>query len=356
MRITALSISPFERTLVVPFVSSQGSLHLRRGFIVRIADEAGHSGRGEASALDGFSPDSRPTTELALAQAGRNLADRDIPDSRDDIAALVDDLIPSSCPAARFGRETALYDLSSRRAGKPLSIWLNPQAGSHVQVNYLFIRPVDDWEKVKSEIARSGYHTVKIKVGGQVDDDIAFVKLARLQLGEKIRIRLDANRGWSRREAETALHSLAAVGIAFIEEPYRWSEITDIRRLGRSTGIRMALDESLIAPSDPQSFIAGEAADLFILKPTLLGGIRQTWQLAETARAHGCRVVVTSTLESETGIAALLHLAAALPGEPEAAGLDTLRLLADADPHLTTVIDGAVAVPKGPGLGIGDSQ
>ena len=355
MKITAISISPFERNLVVPFVSSQGSIQMRRGFIVRIADDAGHVGHGEASPLDGVSPDSAPMTERALAQAERSLMDREIPESCDDIATLVDNLIPSSCPAARFGLETALYDLSSRRAGKPLSVWLNPRAGSQVQVNYLLIRPVDDWERVKSEIARSGYRAVKIKVGGQIDDDIAFVKLARLQLGEKIRIRLDANRGWSGRQAETALHSLATVRMEYIEEPCRWSDISDVREIGRSTGIRIALDESLIALGDPESYIAGKAADLFILKPTLLGGIRRTWQLAETAQAHGCRVVVTSALESETGIAALLHLAAALPGEPEPAGLDTLRLFADADSHLTTVIDGALTVPEGPGLGIGDS-
>jgi O-succinylbenzoate synthase len=63
-------------------------------------------------------------------------------------------------------------------------------------------------------------------------------------------------------------------------------------------------------------------------------------------------VVVTSALDSAVGLAAALHLAAALPGPHLAAGLATGRLLDQDLAKASTPIDGALSLPEEPGIGV----
>jgi L-alanine-DL-glutamate epimerase-like enolase superfamily enzyme len=65
-------------------------------------------------------------------------------------------------------------------------------------------------------------------------------------------------------------------------------------------------------------------------------------------RASGAEPYVASTFDGPLGIAAALHAAAALRIEA-ACGLATLDLFADVE-HPLDVRDGAIAVPRGPGL------
>ena len=63
-------------------------------------------------------------------------------------------------------------------------------------------------------------------------------------------------------------------------------------------------------------------------------------------------MVVTSFLDSSLGRTAALHLAASLPGELRAAGLATGELLAQDLAESPPAVEGALALPQGPGLGV----
>ena len=94
------------------------------------------------------------------------------------------------------------------------------------------------------------------------------------------------------------------------------------------------------------------AADVLVLKPAAVGGLRPAWRIAEHARRANVTVVVTSFLDSSLGIAAALQLASALPDSPLASGLATAELLAnDLAPPLA-IRDGAMILPDAPGLGV----
>jgi L-alanine-DL-glutamate epimerase-like enolase superfamily enzyme len=66
-------------------------------------------------------------------------------------------------------------------------------------------------------------------------------------------------------------------------------------------------------------------------------------------RASGAEPYVASTLDGPLGIAAALHAAAALRIQA-ACGLATLDLFEDVERHGLDVREGAIAVPRGPGL------
>ena len=62
-----------------------------------------------------------------------------------------------------------------------------------------------------------------------------------------------------------------------------------------------------------------------MIKPSLVGGIGRTLQLATLARSVGARPVISSAYESGIGLRGLVALAAATDAEP--AGLDTARIM-----------------------------
>src|SRR5207237_1027340 len=101
-----------------------------------------------------------------------------------------------------------------------------------------------------------------------------------------------------------------------------------------------------------RSVIAQKAADLLVLKPMVLGGLRPALALAREAAVVGIGAFATTTFDSSVGIAAAAHLAAALPTDA-AHGLATSEHLATDLVASPLVPDaGWLAIPGAGGLGI----
>jgi len=179
-------------------------------------------------------------------------------------------------------------------------------------------------------VLEQGCSTFKIKVaalGGMLADDEARVVAVRdaadsalRSIGDDrpARLRLDANGGWSAEAAERALGRLAAYDVEYVEQPCPTVEETAELR-GR-VDVPIAMDES-VRFGEARAF---EVADIVVVKVAPLGGVAASLDLA---RRWGGPVVVSGALDSAVGLAAGVALAAALGGEPSAAGLGTGALL-----------------------------
>jgi o-succinylbenzoate synthase len=354
VKIESITIQQYCRRLAAPLTLAQGVISERKGVIIRVVAENGLTGLGEAAPLIGFSPDSIETATKTLSGLDRTMHGKEIPDSIVRIGDMVRQAIPAGNPATVFGMETALCDLAAQKADKSLSSWLASEPLVNIPVNYLMTGEADNWIRVASEIKRGGYKTVKIKVGGgEPTRDVAIVRQAVDVLGNDIALRLDANRRWSFDSALQILNDLRECNIEYVEEPLSMGNFPALARLKAETGVRIALDETLAEAGDIESLMAGGLVDVVIVKPTVLGGIRRTLELAEKAHRHGRPVVITSMFESEIGLAALVHLAAAVCVEGTACGLNTMSVFAESHAsELLRVEDGAIRVPTGPGLGL----
>ncbi len=110
---------------------------------------------------------------------------------------------------------------------------------------------------------------------------------------------------------------------------------------------RVAIDETAAEPGA----IASGAADAVCLKISRAGGISALLAQAALVRACGAEAYVASTLDGPLGIAAALHCAAALRVETPC-GLATLDLFSGLHDVGLSAVDGSIAVPAGPGLGV----
>ena len=184
-----------------------------------------------------------------------------------------------------------------------------------------------------------GAKVVKIKVGGDLELDIARIKNA-LAINPNYLIRLDVNGGWSVKEAESAvariIDEVGIDSIQYIEQPV--ATLEELRQL--KLPIPVVGDEVIRKASDPFALDLNGAVDIVMLKVAPLGGIKRAMQIAAH---HKLPVVVSSALESAIGISHGLRLAAALPELNYACGLATGRLLAN-DVAQIPITDGKMQI------------
>jgi o-succinylbenzoate synthase len=354
MKIASVKYKPFNRLFRKPFITSRGNITERTGWIIRISGEDGTNGFGEAGS-NLYDTDSLEQMGVVLKDVSDAFEEADIPEAPATIDEIIGEIDMNINPAIRFGIEAAICDVVARIAQKPLCEWLGQKQRDEIPVNYLISGPVNDWRKFKDRISAGDYRAVKIKVAsGSMKEDVKTVEKLRDELGPDIAIRLDANRGWSFDEAVEVLSRMKVFDIEYIEEPLNTYNPGRLKALRKVTGIKMALDESLAEFDDIKSALPDRISDVIIFKPAVIGGIIKTHEIFGLAKSSGHQTVITSNLETEIGIAAQLHLAAALPGELLPCGLDTLRLFEGADASLSEVDNGKMRLPEGNGIGIGN--
>jgi O-succinylbenzoate synthase len=167
----------------------------------------------------------------------------------------------------------------------------------------------------------SGCATVKVKVGDEQSlDRVAAIRSA---CGPGVRIRLDANGAWDVETAVRELARLAAYDIELVEDPV--ASLEELATFRGRAGMPIAAESCIRTTADARRLRQLEAADVIVLKPQRIGGVRQALRAAEES---GVPAIASSALETSVGLAAVVALAASLPDAPFAHGAGTALLLA----------------------------
>lgn len=248
-------------------------------------------------------------------------------------------------PEALAAVDMALWDRGGKLAGKPVAAMLTEDPLAAVPVNAT-IGAVDraGAAAAAARAAAQGYGCVKLKVG--IGDDAGRVAAVRAALGPAVALRLDANGAWTVDEAVGWIDALAPAGLELVEEPVHGIE--GVREVRARVATRVSIDET----ADEPGALTAAVADAVCLKIGRCGGIAALLSQAALVRAMGADVYVASTMDGPLGIAAAVHAAAALRVDL-ACGLATLgHLEGIEEPEALRVVDGAIRVPAGPGLGV----
>jgi len=166
----------------------------------------------------------------------------------------------------------------------------------------------------------SGCATIKVKVGD--DASVDRVAAIRAACGPGTRIRLDANGAWDVDTARRELERLRIYDIELVEDPV--TSLEDLRSLRGRVGMPVAAEASIRTTADARRLHDLEAADVLVLKPQRIGGVREALRAAD---AGGLPAIASSALETSVGLAAVVALAASLPDAPFAHGAGTALLL-----------------------------
>lgn len=376
MRITEATFTPLRLTLARPLKTAKGTYTTREGFIVRLTDEDGHVGQGEAMPLPEFGTEPLATTHQVLrdwlgALKGQSLDDSiegieatlapSPGDASRSLGAKIRPLEPEEhVPAAQHGLELALLDLLAQRKGVPLCWLLAEEARPEVLVNALLSAeaPEELAQQAKDAVAE-GFQTLKLKVAGRtLDADEARVRAVRAAVGPGVRLRLDANGGWSEPEANRALDRLGWYELELVEQPTPAEDLQALWRVQRRAPCIIAADETLASPAAVRALLTmdlggGPVVGAVVLKPMVLGGLLPSMVVALRAARLGMHAYVTSSLDGVVARAGAAHLASALPSGELASGLAVGRLFAD-EPrdHPYKPERGLLRLHDVPGLGL----
>jgi len=323
-----------------PFVIARGSTNGYKRAWVRLVDEDGQEGWGEADPSS-FYGETLETVLAAFERLAPHLP-RD-PFDLEATEARWAQILPKNW-AARAALSAALHDLVGKKLGQPLwRVWgLDPKKAPISS----FTIGLDTTEKIREKVREAKtYPILKVKLGTDRDEEI--LKTIRDATDKPIRV--DANAGWDVKRAKEMIPRLKESGVEFLEQPLAPDDLdglTEVRRVAAKHHLPVVVDESCLVAADIPRLAA--RVDGINIKLAKCGSLREALRMIATARAHGMLVMVGCMIETSLGITAAAHFTPLV----DAADLDGAALTVD-DPFTGATIDqGQIRLPTEPGLGV----
>lgn len=149
--------------------------------------------------------------------------------------------------------------------------------------------------RLARQAVADGFRQIKLKVGGDLDDDIRRLALAREAVGPSIRIAVDANQRWDVAEAVEWMTALASFDPWWIEEPTSPDDVlahADIRRALATAGpgggpIRVATGEHVANRVVFKQLLRAEAIDFVQIDACRVGGVNENIAILLLAAKFG---------------------------------------------------------------------
>lgn len=297
--------------------TSRGTLATKLSYFIKITDSrTGCSGLGECSFLPGLSPCDLLTFETKI----QNYAT--ICNRGNLTLAMIDE------PSIRFGFETAFLDLEN--GGRKIFFASKFTAGTTgIKINGLIW--MGDYATMKNRIKsklEQNFDCLKLKIGGiNFEDELKLLAYLRSQ-NSKVELRLDANGAFGDEDAFAKLEALSKFNIHSIEQPLP-PRSPKLKELCQYSPIPIALDEELIGLKnqvEKETLLRAIKPQYIVLKPSLVGGLKETEAWTKTAAKLGLKWWITSALESNIGLNAIAQQAFKLSKSQICHGLGTGQL------------------------------
>lgn len=260
--------------------------------------------------------------------------------------------------------EMACLDIQGKAAGRPMSDLLGGSVRDSIpMIGYLFWRydrPGGGDDQVAEDLAdycvelseTLGVKSMKLKAGVlDPGEEARVLELCRERLGPDFGLRIDPNGVWSVQTAVKIGRRLEPLAIEYFEDP-SWglngnAAVRAQVRIPIATNMYPARFDDL-APS-----IKMDAVDVVLTDLHYWEGPRGVKDLAAVCRTFNLGVSMHSGVEFGIELSAMLQTASTIP-EMTFAGDAHYHHLTD---DITTIglmpyVDGAIAVPTGPGLGV----
>ncbi|PXY27355.1 L-fuconate dehydratase [Prauserella muralis] len=204
------------------------------------------------------------------------------------------------------------------------------------------------------EAVEEGFTLVKLKVGGNLDDDVRRLGIARDVCGPDIRIAVDANQRWDVAEAIHWLEALAPFDLAWIEEPTSPDDVLGHAAIARAVApMPVATGEHVANRVLFKQFLQAGALHILQLDATRVAGVNENIAILLLAAKFGVPVCPHA---GGVGLCeAVQHLAmfdfVAVSGSTEGRVIEFVDHLHE---HFVTPVDvhdGRYHAPKAPGAG-----
>jgi L-alanine-DL-glutamate epimerase-like enolase superfamily enzyme len=253
----------------------------------------------------------------------------------------------------KFAIEEALWDLFAKRLQTPLVNLIGGACRLEVPVmRMLGLKPPQETAAEAKALVDRGYRHVKVKIGVDEKRDLETVRRVRDTIGEDVFLSADANQAYAPMEAVRVLRQLENANLGLVEQPVRRDDVRGMAFVRQNVSVPIMADEGIETATDALRHIEAGAMDAVSIKLWKMGGLYRGRDIASVCNAANVRVHVGSTAGSQLLEAIQLHFCASLPDLFGGAEISEFESLTD-DPASGLVVEnGALRVPKVPGLGV----
>jgi D-galactarolactone cycloisomerase len=367
MKITKIETFQLESKLDRPFGWSQGWIDRRNVGVVKISTDAGVVGWGEGCG---------GASATVIHQTFAPMLIGADPTNRVGLWQIMFGALYNANQAVGFGGnaisaiDIALWDITGKVLDAPVCDLLGGRVRDKVAAyaTGLYYTEAEFPDRLMDE-ARGyvdlGFKGMKTKVGGlSVDEDVARVGAIREVIGPNIQLMVDANQGYNASTAIRIGRRLADLDLLWFEEPVNALDLNAYRQVKAALPMAIAGGETLRTRYEFSDALRQGIFD--IAQPDIgnVGGITEMAKVAAIANTFGVHLY-PHVWGSPIMIAATLHVAATLAPNPPAR--DPLPyqqepvMEFDRTPSIVREqlcreaidqVDGFIAVPAGPGLGV----
>ena len=209
--------------------------------------------------------------------------------------------------------DMALYDIAAQHANQPLYKYFGGTKKEMVTDITVGIGTPQLMAAQAKAFVENGASILKIKLGKDVATDVERIKNIRDAVGDNVKIRIDANQGWTFEDAKTALTQLGQYKIEFCEQPMRTYNDEYLPELMEVSPIKIMADESVYSHHDALRIIKNRACDYINIKFAKSGGIYEAKKIISIATQFNIPCMMGGMLESRVALTAFAHFATANP-------------------------------------------
>jgi len=341
MKILKIESHPYELKFRTSFKTAKTNYEYRNGTIIKIFIDD-WIGLGEVAPLSGFHEESLLECYYALEAINQSI--NNIKDITSDELFEIFKLHSEGKPSLLFGLQTALLDILSQKSKVPLNRYLNNNCLDLIKLNGVHTIHAPDKK----------FNVVKVKLGyNNIHEDVEMMTQISSLYKSHVKFRIDVNGQLDLVKAIRFCKTMEQFNIEYIEQPLGPNEFEDLSELRMHTNIPIAVDESLTSIESAKQIIDAQAAEIFIIKPMIIGNYNEIKDIINLARANDIRCIITNMLDGAINRMACIHITSA-NNLHSACGLSMDNLF-DSELYQTpNIINGEILIPKNYGLGLND--
>jgi L-alanine-DL-glutamate epimerase-like enolase superfamily enzyme len=294
-----------------PFTIATGTMDHAQNVFIRVHTDAGFYGVGECSAFPMIVGETQDTCLVMAREFAGLWKGTDALNIEARLQQLHSFTAGNSTIKSAF--DMALYDIAAKNAGLPLYRYLGgSKRPVETDITIGIASPVEMAKKALDFKAK-GASVLKVKLGKDAKTDVERIKHVRMAAGNNMKIRVDANQGWSFDDAVFALQGIAEYDIEFCEQPIRTWYDDRLPELKKLSPVKIMADESVFNHHDARKQIESDSCDYINIKFSKSGGIHEAKKIHDVAAEKGIACMMGGMLESRIGLSAKLHFVYASP-------------------------------------------
>jgi o-succinylbenzoate synthase len=351
MQVVRAEAIPVELRLKEPFAIANETVEAADNIFIRLETDTGLVGWG-CSTPDAVTSETKETVIRNFEVAKQRVIGCD--PTRINLVNFALDNALAGNPSLKAGVNMALYDIVGKMSEMPLFRLLGGYREKIATSVTIGLNPTDLMVEKARRIVSAGFKSIKIKCGIDVEKDIETILAIREAVGSAVKLRLDANEGYSVEDALRIVKTLEKNGVVIemLEQPTKANYLYSLKDVARQCSVPIMADETALTLRDSVKLVKLEIADMINIKLMKIGGITNAVKANALAELADVPVMVGCMNESMAAMAAGVHFACAFRNVQYADLDSALDFTDDVAKGGARYEDGYVIPSEKPGLGV----